>query len=59
MEAEDLPSVEIVVNRDGVSLVRFRGESMGDEPETSRIYTEIRHLVNQIDRALKIANLSS
>jgi len=48
-------SVEIVVNRDGVAIIRYRGDSLADEPEASGIYREIRHLVAEIDRTLKMA----
>jgi hypothetical protein len=50
-------SVEIVVNRDGVAVVRYRGDSLNDEPEANRIYQSIRHLVTEIDRTVKIAKL--
>jgi len=46
-------TVEILVNALGVERIRFVGDSLDDEPEASRIYDRIRHLVVQIDRTLK------
>jgi hypothetical protein len=50
-------SVQIVVNADGVVVVRLCGQAWSDEADASRLYAEIRHLVGEIDRTLKISRL--
>jgi hypothetical protein len=49
------PSVEIVVNARGVTVLRYKGESLEDEPECRWIHDQIRDLVLEINRRLKQA----
>ena len=46
-------SVQIVVNAEGVEVVRLCGRSWDDEPDARKVYDKIRHLVSQIDLILK------
>jgi hypothetical protein len=46
-------SVEIIVNKEGVSVVRLFGESWDDEQTGREIYGKIRPLVREIDRVIK------
>ena len=48
------PSINIVVNAKGVKVVQFCGEGWDQEEETGRIYDRIKHLIQQMDRVLRM-----
>ena len=50
---EQKSSVQIVVNAEGVEVVRLCGRSWDDEPDARKVYDKIRHLVSEIDLILK------
>ena len=52
---EHKSSVQIIVNSDGVQVVRLCGRSWNDEPAARLIYDKIQHLVGEIDRTLKFS----
>jgi len=55
---EQKSSVQIVVNAEGVQIVRLCGRSWDDEPDAKLIYGKIQHLVREIDRTLKFSQSS-
>ncbi len=52
MTEEHEPTINIVVSAKGVKVVQFCGEGWDDETETARIYQRIKHLIQEMDRAL-------
>lgn len=59
MTEEHEPTINIVVSAKGVKVVQFCGEGWDDETETAKIYQRIKHLIQQMDRALKSKTVGS
>ena len=53
------PTLNIVVNSQGVKLVQFLGEGWRDESEAMRIYDRIKRLIHEMDEVVRLVPAES